>query len=907
VLLGRGPEIDELAGVIDEARNGGSTALVIRGVAGVGKTGLLNELVSLASDFEVVRVDGVESEVQFEYAALHRIVLPFMDRMGHLPPPQRGALESAFGISASGSPNHFLVGLAALALLGDTERTSPLLVVVDDAHWLDPDSVVALALVGRRLVGDRMALVFAVRETLQDPPPFQGWRELILRGLNVDSARQLLLSLVTTPIQTRVAAALIGAADGNPLALRGFAAELSPSQLAGQSPLPDPLPTGQSIEARFARQTESLPLDTRTALLLAAAEPSGDPAKVAAAANELGVSLTSLEPAEAIQLVRTRPAIAFSHPLVRSAIYSGASLARRREVHNALASVTDRSSDGESWAMHRALASLGPDEEVALALEESAIQARARGGYSAETALLVRSADLTPGQASRSRRLLSAAYAAYHASNPSLAESLLNDARGGELDHVDLAHGQLLDGKIQVHIGRSSQSPALLQRAAESFQAFDTELSHQAFLAALLAQCHVLHLAEGTTGRELGEAALQSLREAETDSTVDILLRGMASLFACELEDASPALHRALAHFEQMPSEEVIEWFEFATFIANGLWDAKASFSAAEQIERVAREQGAILALRHALLISCRRETWEGKFSDAGARFAEFFELRESPIGAALDAEVHAWRGDESTARAKIGVLLERGTAIGSGWVLQNAHLALATLELGLGNYREALSAAEALHAPRAPNWSCCALPLLVEASVKCGEKTAAKTAFRDVEDIAAVVHTPWVLAAQSLCRAQISEESTEIASSYHEAIGGFEGMQWHTFTGRAHLLYGEWLRRQKRPTEARAELRAAYEIFEPMGARAFAERARIELQALGVRTKRRTTTAPTDLTSRELQIARLAATRQTTREIASQLFISPHTVEYHLRKVFQKLGVNSRRDLDTVIERIDV
>jgi DNA-binding CsgD family transcriptional regulator len=268
---------------------------------------------------------------------------------------------------------------------------------------------------------------------------------------------------------------------------------------------------------------------------------------------------------------------------------------------------------------------------------------------------------------------------------------------------------------------------------------------------------------------------------------------------------------------------------------------------------------------------------------------------------------VHAWRGDESTARAKIGVLLERGTAIGSGWVLQNAHLALATLELGLGNYREALSAAEALHAPRAPNWSCCALPLLVEASVKCGEKTAAKTAFRDVEDIAAVVHTPWVLAAQSLCRAQISEESTEIASSYHEAIGGFEGMQWHTFTGRAHLLYGEWLRRQKRPTEARAELRAAYEIFEPMGARAFAERARIELQALGVRTKRRTTTAPTDLTSRELQIARLAATRQTTREIASQLFISPHTVEYHLRKVFQKLGVNSRRDLATVIERIDV
>lgn len=907
MLLGRESEIDELAGVIDEARNGGSTALVIRGEAGIGKTGLLNELISLSSDFQVVRVDGVESEVQLSYAALHRIVLPFMDRMGHLPPPQRAALESAFGISASGSPNHFLVGLATLALLGDTERTSPLLVVIDDAHWLDPDSVVALAFVGRRLLADRMVLIFAVRETLQDPPPFEGWRELILRGLNEDSANQLLLSLVTTPVQTVVSAALIGAADGNPLALRGFAAELSPSQLAGRSPLPDPLPTGQSIEARFARQTETLPQDTRTVLLLAAAEPSGDPAKVAAAATELGVSLTSLEPAEAIQLVRTRPAIEFSHPLVRSAVYSGASLARRREVHNALASVTDRSSDGESWAMHRALASLGPDEEVALALEESAIQARARGGYSAETALLVRSADLTPELGQRSRRHLSAAYAAHRASNPSLAESLLNDARHGELNQIDLAHAQLLKGMIAVLIGPASQSPALLKQAAEAFEGVDTELSHRAFLIALLSQGYALTLTEATTARELGEAALESLFEAEVDSTVDILLRGMASLYACELRDAVPALHRALAHFEQMSTDEVIEWCDVATFIANGLWDARASFSTTDQIERAARERGAILALRHALLNSSRREMSEGKFSDAAARFAENFDLRASPIGAALDAEVHAWRGNESTARAKIGDLLELGNAIGAGWVLQNAYLALATLEIGLGNHREALAAAEALHAPRAPSWSCYALPLLVEASVKCGEKTTAKTAFRDVEDIAGVLHTPWVLAIQSLCRAQISEESIEIASSYQEAIAGFEGMHWHTHTGRAHLLYGEWLRRQKRRAEAQVELRTAYEIFEPMGARAFAERARIELQALGIRTKRRSDATPTDLTSRELQVARLAATRQTTREIASQLFISPHTVEYHLRKVFQKLGINSRRDLAAAIQSVDL
>ena len=906
MLLGRGAEIGELLEVISQARTGGSTALVIRGEAGIGKTGLLNELISRANDFELVRVNGVESEVQFGYAGLHRMVLPFMGRISNLPTPQRDALESVFGMSTTGPPDRFLVGLAALALLGDIERTSPLLLVIDDAHWLDLDSVAALEFVGRRLVGDRMVVVCTVRDMLQDPPPFQGWRELHLRGLEEDPAHQLLLSLASTPIHKRVATELVVAAKGNPLALRGFVHELSPSQLAGLSPLPVPLPTGQLIEARFARQAEDLPRETRTALLLAAAEPSGDPATIAAAAGVLGISLTSLEPAESIQLIRTRPGIEFSHPLVRSAIYSGASMAHRREVHQALASATDRSSDGERWAMHRALASLGPDEAVALDLEESATQARRRGGYSAETTLLIRSADLTPETGRRSQRLLMAAYAAYHASNPSLAETLLVDAQDGQLNQVDLAHAQLLDGMIQVHIGRTSQSPALLQRAAKTFKAFDRGLSHQAFLTALLAQCHALSFAEGTTGRELGEAALRSLREAESDSTVDILLRGMASLFACDLGDASPALYRTLAHFEQMSAEEVIKWYEVATFIAYELWDARASLAALERLERVARQQGAILALRHALLALSVRDTREGKFSAASAHFAEFLEMRATPIAAVLDLELEAWRGNESAARVKIGELLRLGTATGAGWLLQNAHLASATLELGLGNYPEALAAAEALHTPAAPSWSCWALPLLVEAAVRCGDKTAAKTAFREVEEITVVVQTPWALAILSLCRAQISEDPSEIASSFHDAIVRFEGMQWLTFVGRAHLLYGEWLRRAKRRAEARVELRAAYEIFELMGARAFAERARIELQAIGERTKRRTNAAPTDLTPRELHIARLAATRLTTREIASQLFISPHTVEYHLRKVFQKLGVSSRRDLSAAIERID-
>ena len=808
MLLGRGAEIEVLARVIGQVRAGGSAALVIRGEAGIGKTGLLNEMISLADDFELVRVDGVESEVQLGYAALHRIVLPFIDRIGHLPLPQREALESAFGISASGPPDRFLVALAALTLLGDIERTSPLLVVVDDAHWLDPDSVLALACVGRRLLGDRMSLVCAVRETLPDPLTYQGWRELHLRGLEEASARELLLSLAKTPVHGRVATELVVTAKGNPLALRGFLEELSPSQLAGLSPLPDPLPTGQLIEARFGRQVEALPRETRTAMLLVAAEPSGDPVTIGTAAKNLGISLTSLEPAETSQLMRTHPRIEFSHPLVRSAVYSGASLVCRREVHQALATATNQTSDGERWAMHRALASLGPNEDVALALEESAAQARGRGGFLAETTLLMRSADLTPELRRRSRRLLLAAYAAYHASNPSLAESLLNGARGGELNRVDLAHAQLLDGMIRVHAGKSSQSPALLQRAAEAFGPFDTKLSHRAFLTALLAHRSVLHLAEDTTGRELGEAALASLREAEDDSTVDILLRGIASASACEFADAVPALRRALSHFDEMSADEVIEWFDVAAFIANELWDARASRSTTERLEGIARQQGALLALRHALLTSGMRETWEGKFSAASARFAEFVDIRGTAVAALLDVELDAWRGDETVARAKIGELLELGTEIGAGSLLLTAHLASATLELGLGNYPEALSAAEALHAPKSPTWSCWALPLVVEAAVRCGDKMAAKRAFRDVEEIAAVVQTPWALGIQSLCRAQMSEDSGQIASSFQEAITRFEHMQWLTLTGRSHLLYGEWLRREKRRAEARTELR---------------------------------------------------------------------------------------------------
>lgn len=909
-LVGREAEIDELAAVIEEARSGSSTALVLRGEAGVGKTLLLGHVIAMAEDFELVHVDGIESEVQLGYAALHRILLTSLDRIDNLPIPQREALEAALGTRASGPPDPFLVGLAALSLLGDTERTSPLLVVVDDAQWLDPDSVMALGCVGRRLHSDRMALICVMRDPVEQQfSQFQGWRELRLEGLPEDSARRLLLSLAKTPVHEAVADALIGAAGGNPLALLEITEELAPSQLVGLSPLPNPLPIGPLMEARFASRAKALPRDTRLALLLVAAEPSEDPTIIRRAMVGLGISIAALEPAESDQLVRADHRIRFLHPLVRSAVYSGASPADRRRVHEALASATDPEADGERWALHRALAAIGPDEEIAMALEISAIRARTRGGYSAESSLLVRAAELTPELDQRSNRLLSAAQAAHNAGNLSLAKGLLNEARAGELDQVATAQAQFLDGMVSMHLGMAGPSPALLQKAAEAFAPFDQEMAHRALLAAFLALTSADHLSEGATGRDVGEAALKSLALGESNSTIDILLQAIASAYACDYEDAVPALRRAVSHFDQLSLQDIVEWYFVANVIAIELLDAEASVILTQRLESAARDGGAVHCLHHALLLSGIREVWEGKFSAASERSAELVEivkargyLRED-FAAVVDVELCAWRGDEDNARVKIAALIEGGNAIGSGAVVLTAHMAAATLELGLGNYSEAMAAAQAMHEADAMNRRWWPLVFLVEAGVKCGDLSAAEQALHELELRANVAQTPLALGMWSFCRAQVADNPDVVSASFLEAIERFEDLDWRTYVGRAHLRYGEWLRRHKRRTEAGAELRAAYETFESIGARAFAERSRLELLAIGVRTKEQESNTKSDLTPRELQVARLAAARLTSREIASQLFISPHTVEYHLKKVFQKVSVGSRRELATAIE----
>ena len=909
MLLGRTPEIKALSEVVEQARAGGGAALVVRGEPGVGKTSLLDELGLLADDCRVVRIEGVESEVRLDFAALHRLLYPFLDRIHELPYPQRDALEAAFGLSATGRPDQFLVGLATLTLLGDPERTQPLLILVDDAHWLDEESLRALVFVGRRLQGDGVALVFAVRELFAEQGFARGLPELYVTGLSERPARELLASLAPTYVSERVANALVNATAGNPLALAGLAGELTQRQLAGQSPLPDPLPASELIEARFARMVRLLPEQTRITLLLAAAEPTGDLATIDRAAVQLGTSLAAIEPAEAAQLVDTENGIEFRHPLIRSVVYSSATSATRRDAHLALAHAVGRN-ECERWAMHRALAALGPDEEVAAALEESALLARARGGCTAEMALLSRSAELSPGGSDRARRLLGAAQAANLSGNSGHAQNIMELVQQAQLNELDRARAQLLDGIIRVNLGQGQRAPAVLLQAARSLAPLSEELSRRALLTSFNTWLSVGQCAHGLTGADIAKTTLIALDEGPGEPVVDSLLLGLASSYAHDYSQAASALSDALVVFKNMSAEEITEWYYVAPYIANALWDPDAFKFLVEIVETAARQQGSILALQPALTASAGEAIREGQFSTARTRLSELVEITDAvggftPFYSLLDVELLAWEGDEDVTRPRIRELIEMATSLDSGSSVNYALYATAILELGLGRYSEALEAGRRLDGAENPSWSAYALPLIVEAGMRCGELEVASEALGQIEQKAQALETSYALGLMWRCRA-LCADGDKAESFFREAIECIGKSPWRTEVARTHLLFGEWLRRKKRRTDARAELRMAHDMFQSMGASAFAERAKLELEATGERARARNFQSRTELTARELQIARLAGEGLTSREIASQLFISPHTVEYHLTKVFQKLGVRSRRYLAKALPAID-
>jgi len=884
-----------------------SGALVLRGEAGVGKTALLKSTVGEAAGFSVIQIEGIESEMPLGYAALHRLLRPYMDRVERLPEPQRLALHSAFGLASRAPADRFLVSLAALTVLCDVACDAPLLVVVDDAQWLDYESVAALVFVARRLDADRIALIFAVRDTLDLVATFQGIPALHMHGLDEHFAIDLLATSVSVPVSYGVAKRITAATRGNPLALVELSGELTSAHLADQAPLPDPLPIGDLIQARFLRQVSQLPDDAQLLLLVAAAESAGDPDTLRRAADVLGLSSVAVERALDSGLLLIEPRIEFRHPLVRSAVYAGADAEHRRRVHRALAAVADVEQDADRRAMHMAAVALGPDEDLAAALERSAIQARARGGYIAESSFLVRAASLTPDPQAKAGRLLAAALAAFFAGNAAYSDSLLREALPDLTDPIERAQAQRLDGRLRLPLGQPQLGPALLLGAAKAFEPIDRRLCHQSLLDALQSSEASMHFTEGTTISEIAATALVSLRQQTTPAApADIMLKGVAMRYGGSYLDAVPAMRDAVDIQSAMSFEELNRWTMLGPELAHDLWDEVKLRAMLERLEHAARVQGSLSALQVALLSLAAVEIRSGRFLAARERYAELHDVTLTINGTLevydlLDIELLAWQGDERT-RTKAAELEAGGNAFCTGSIIVLGNLALSTFELGVGQYEKALAAARFVVDADSMGWSGQALAAVVEAAVRCGDDEACASALAQLTDRAEASGTPWALGLLERCRA-LTAEPPSAEFHYREALGWFARTALLAEVARTHLVYGEWLRRQKRRSEAREQLSQAYEMFDAMGARAFAERARVELLATGQRARARRPDTAYDLTSRELQIARLASQRATSREIASQLFISTNTVDYHLRKVFQKLGISSRRELAELLK----
>jgi DNA-binding CsgD family transcriptional regulator len=849
----------------------------------------------------VVRVAGVESETELAFAALQQLCAPMLDKLDALPEPQREALGVAFGLSTGPPPDRFLVGLAALGLLSEAAQEQPLLCVVDDAQWLDRASAQALAFVARRLLADPVALLVGAREPDGE---FRGLPELPVGGLSEGEARELLASVISGPLDERVRDRIIAETRGNPLALlelpRGV---LGVPGAAGAPRLPG---VAGRVEDSFRRRLEVLPTTTQRLMLVAAAEAAGDPALVWPAAQRLGIGAAAAVPAADAGLLVIGQRVVFRHPLVRSAAYRAASPAERRSAHAALADVMDPRADPDRRAWHRAQATVGPDEEVASELERSAGRAQGRGGLAAAAAFFERSAALTVDPARRAGRALAAAQARYQAGAFDAAMGLLATAEAGPPDQFRRARSDLLRGQIAFATSRGSDAPPLLLKAARQFEPLDPRLARETYLDALAAAIFAGRLALGGGVREVAEAARAAPPPPGPPRGPDLLLDGLALLVTESYPAGAPVLRQAVSAFRgtDVSRAEGLRWLWLACRAALIVWDYDSWDVLSDRQVRLAREAGALIALPIAFNMRAGAHVFAGEFTEAAAMVAQGGSVTEAtgssiaPYGALTLA---VFRGREAQAAELIQTVTGDAGRRGEGLALSFAQWAEAVLGNSLGRYEQALAAAQqASEDSPAAQYTGWALAELIEAAVRSGAPGRAAGALRRLSGIARACGTDWALGAEARSRA-LASDGEDAETLYREAIDRFGRTRLRVELGRAHLVYGEWLRRQRRRRDARDQLASAYEIFDSIGAAAFAGRARIELRAAGGQARERAVGTRDPLTAQEALIARLAGEGASNPEIAAQLFISPATVAYHLRKVFTKLGISSRSQLAPV------
>jgi len=876
---------------------------VLRGEAGIGKTALLEYLVESATDCTVVRAVGVESDMELAFASLQQLCGPTLDRLERLPAPQRDAVQVAFGLSVGPAPDRFLVGLAVLNLLSEAADKRPLLCIVDDAQWLDRASALTLAFVARRLLAEPVGMVFAARHSADE---LQHLPELEVRGLRNGDARALLSSAVRFILDERVRDRIIAETHGNPLALLEMPRGLTAMQLAGGFALGGRQALSGRIEDTFVRRLEVLSDDARRLLLVAAAEPVGDPLLLSRASERLGIAVAAVDE-ETHGLLSIADRVTFRHPLVRSAMYRSAGVRERRAVHLVLAEVTDRELDPDRRAWHLAAAAAGPDEQVALELERSAGYAQARGGLAAAAAFLQRSVALTQDSMRRADRALAAAQASLQAGAFDAALGLLTTAEAGALDELQRARVDLLRGQIAFASTAGGEAPALLLNAARRLESLDPTLARETYLDAWRAAFFAGRFARAGDLREVSRAARSAPQPSSAPRASDLLLEGFSLLVTDGRAGATSMLRRAASVLaeEEVATAEGLRWGWLGAAAAAVLWDEELWHTVCVRRLQSLRDEG-ILSVMPLYLNSCGMVTaWRGDFPAAASLIEEaeaIVEATGSRFARLAAVIVAGLRGSEAAAFALIEAVARDASAAGQGVGMQWCQFVSAILHNALGRYEEALADAQQA-SEQAPelHLAAFALPELIEAATRTGRTRLAADALERLAQATRAGATDWGLGVQARSRALL-DDGRGAEASYREAIERLSRTRLRPELARAHLLYGEWLRRENRRLDARAQLRTAYDFFVTIGMEAFAERARAELQATGEKLRKRTAETRDDLTAQERQIAELARDGLSNPDIGARLFLSPKTVEWHLHNVFTKLDIRSRRELSSAL-----
>ena len=902
-LRGRDADCKVLDRLLSDARDGRSGVLVLRGEAGVGKTALLRYVSEQAEGTRVVRAAGVESEMELAHSSLHQLCAPMLDHLDALPTPQRAALETVFGLGEGPAPDLFLVGLATLTLLADVADRQPLVCIVDDAQWLDRASALILGFVGRRLLAEHVAIVCAARTGTGDAV-LAGLPELVVVGVGERDALALLLENLQGPLDAAVCQRIVAESHGNPLALLEVPRAWSAVELAGGVGLPEELAITGRIEETYVQRLRVLPPETQLLVLAAAAEPVGDPVLLHRAAESLEIDMVAIDVATDAGLLTVGRRVEFAHPLVRSSAYRSAAAHDRHLVHRALADATDVAVDPDRRAWHRASAASGPDEDVASELEGSAGRAQARGGVGAAAAFLHRAVALTQDPARRTERALAAAETTLQAGAFDEAQALVATLQTGSLDEFQSARLDLLRGHLGYASTPGSDASALLLRAARRLEAFDTRLARETYLLAWFAAIGQGRHAVGKVILEIHRAVRALPPSADAPRALDLLLEGLVMLTIEGREAATTVLQRAAAELRSIPAQDVRRWGWAAPAASSATWDDEGFLAISARNLQIVRDAGAFGELPQHLLSFGIARLWIGDFAGVEGVMAE----TESIVAATgrysgfLLPVVRALQGNDAEAEALVAGILQHAALPGREGEATPAHWSASILNNGLARYGEAMTAArEAAGNTSNPWFGVWALAELVEAAARSGEAETARDALERLAVTTQPAGTDFALGIEARCRALLAE-GARAEDLYRDAIERLERRGLRPDQARSHLLYGEWLRRAGRRVDAREQLLTAYEMFDAIGMRAFAERARRELAATGAKVRKRSPETRDELTPQEEQIARLARDGLSNPEIGAQLFISARTVEWHLRKVFAKLGITSRRQLRTAL-----